>query len=98
MYGAGHGVPKNDAKAAYWYGKAAEQGVVVAQGNLGARYAVGGGVPQDFVQSTKWLILAQAGGDEEAGKLLIKIEQIMPPAQVAEAQSLAQEWWSEHHK
>lgn len=98
LYGAGHGVPQDDAKAAYWYGKAAEQGVVVAQGNLGARYAVGGGVPQDFVLAAKWLNLAQAGGDEESGKLLIKIEQIMPPAQIAEAQHLAQEWWSEHHK
>jgi len=98
LYGAGHGVPQDDTKAAYWYGKAAEQGIVQAQRNLGARYAAGGGVPQDFVLSTKWLILAQAGGDGESGKLLIKIEQLMPPAQVAEAQRLAQEWWSEHHK
>ncbi|MHB1798981.1 MAG: trypsin-like peptidase domain-containing protein [Vulcanimicrobiaceae bacterium] len=98
LYGAGHGVPQDDTKAAYWYGKAAEQGVVVAQANLGARYAAGRGVPQDFMLSTKWLILAHAGGDEEAGKLVIKLEQIMPAAQVAKAQRLAQEWWSDHHK
>ena len=98
MYGAGRGVPKDNTKSAYWYGKAAEQGSVGAQANLGARYAAGDSVPQDFVLSVKWLILAQAGGDKESGTLLIKIEQIMPPAQVAEAQRLAHEWWSEHHK
>lgn len=98
LYGAGHGVPQDDAKAAYWYGKAAEQGVVVAQANLGARYAAGHGLPQDFTLSAKWLILAQAGGDEDAGKLLINLERIMPEAQVAEAQRLAREWWSEHHQ
>ena len=98
LYGAGRGIARDDAKAAYWYGKAAEQGVVIAQASLGARYAAGGGVPQDFVLSTKWLILAQAGGDEESGKLLLEIEQTMPSAQVAEAQRLAREWWSEHHK
>ena len=98
LYGAGRGVPQDNTKAAYWYGKAAEQGMVVAQASLGARYAAGIGVPQDFVLSIKWLILAQAGGDEDSRKLLIDIEQISPSAQVAEAQRLAREWWSEHHK
>jgi len=34
MYGNGWGVPKNGAKAVYWYRKAAMQGRVLAQNSL----------------------------------------------------------------
>ena len=48
------GVPQDDAQAAYWYRKAAEQGDAVAQNNLGGLYAHGQGVPQDYAQAAVW--------------------------------------------
>ena len=41
MYTNGEGVPEDDATAAKWYTKAAEQGRVEAQPNLGSMYARG---------------------------------------------------------
>jgi TPR repeat protein len=43
----GEGVPQDFTKAAYWFTKAAEQGNVYAQSNLGLYYDKGEGVPQD---------------------------------------------------
>ena len=39
FYTLGKGAPKDDAKAAYWFTKAAKQGIATAQYNLGAMYA-----------------------------------------------------------
>ncbi|MBI1726202.1 MAG: sel1 repeat family protein [Candidatus Rokubacteria bacterium] len=47
----GEGVPQDDAAAATWYRKAAEQGDGNARSNLGVLYQAGRGVPQDYVQT-----------------------------------------------
>ena len=58
-------MPQDDAEAVAWYRKAAEQGHVDAQNNLGM-YATGEGVPQDNVEAVAWLRLAAEQGDARA--------------------------------
>lgn len=40
--------------AAQWYRKAAEQGSMLAQLNLGLRYTIGQGVTKDYAEAAKW--------------------------------------------
>lgn len=65
-YDVGTRVPKDDAKAVYWYKKAAEQGLGAAQNNLGVRYRDGKGVPQDYTKALYWFGQAARQGDETA--------------------------------
>jgi hypothetical protein len=44
------------------------------------------------VQAHKWLNLSAAQGDKDAGILRESLVEKMTPAQIAEAQKLAQEW------
>ena len=48
--GGGQGVPQDFVQAVIWYSEAADQGDPDAQSNLGAMYANGWGVPQDYAQ------------------------------------------------
>ena len=54
MYDVGQGVPQDDAEAAKWYRKAAEQDYVDAQISIGFRYEEGQGVAQDYAEAMKW--------------------------------------------
>jgi TPR repeat protein len=54
LYEAGHGVPKDTAKAAVLYAQAAKRGIAPAQNNLGSLYANGDGVPRDAEQAVNW--------------------------------------------
>jgi TPR repeat protein len=45
---------------------AAEQGHVIAQYNLGVRYASGNGVPQSWEEAVKWFRMAADQGDADA--------------------------------
>ena len=47
-------MPRDYAEAAKWYRKAAEQGDVDAQYNLGDMYRYGLGVSQDYTEGVKW--------------------------------------------
>jgi TPR repeat protein len=49
-----------------WFRKAAEQGEVFAQYNLGWMYGTGTGVPQDYAEAVKWYCMAADQGDAEA--------------------------------
>ena len=60
------GVPRNDAKAAELFEKAAKAGHRRAQLNIGILYARGQGVARDLVQARAWLEKAAAGGDAYA--------------------------------
>lgn len=53
-------------KAASWWRLAAEQGVAVAQFNLGVLYANGEGVPQDYGEALSWYQLAGEQGHSDA--------------------------------
>jgi len=54
MYFSGRGVARDDAEAASWYRKAAEQGLAVAQNNLGRMYELGRGVERDKDKAALW--------------------------------------------
>lgn len=52
--------------SAYWYRKAADQGLAEAQSSLGGRYYTGKGVPQSYPQAAYWWSKAAAGGNHWA--------------------------------
>jgi hypothetical protein len=54
------GLPPDDAAAAAWYRRAAEQGHARAQNSLGSLYQFGEGVPQDWAEAGKWYRLSAA--------------------------------------
>jgi len=56
----GGAFPKDFALAAIWFRKAAEQGDAYSQCNLGALYANGQGVPQDYAEAYFWYSLGAA--------------------------------------
>ena len=71
MYDAGFwGVEKDESEAVKWYRKAAEQGLAVAQYNLGMCYALGRGVDKDEVEGGKWIRKAVDQGDADGQTIL----------------------------
>ena len=89
-------MPQDYAEALVWYRRAAESGYAKAQFAVGTMYIGGEGVPQDYVLAHMWLNLAGAGGRERAGELRDLLARHMTPAQIADAQRLAQEWMQAH--
>jgi hypothetical protein len=57
---------ENHVKVAYWYRKAAEQGVASAQYMLGEMFDHGQGVPQDYAQAAVWMCKAAEQGVVDA--------------------------------
>ena len=53
-YSFGEGIRPDDAEAAKWYRRAAEQGHAAAQLNLGMAYTEGRGVPKDPAEAAMW--------------------------------------------
>ena len=92
MYAKGQGVEQNFAEAIRWFRRAAEQGLAMAQANLGTMYASGQGVKQNLVLAYMWLSLAANQDDKEAAELRDQVAPRMTPVQIAEAQKLAREW------
>ena len=66
MYQKGRGVPTDYTEAVKWYRMAADQGLAVAQNNLGAMYELGRGVPKDEVAALRWYTKAADQGDQSA--------------------------------
>jgi len=66
MFHRGHGVPRDDAQAAAWFRKAAEQAHVSAQCNLAVMYLKGDGIPQDYGEAIYWFREAAAKGHPRA--------------------------------
>jgi predicted Zn-dependent protease len=56
-------VPRNYAKAAGWYRKAADQGDANAQHGLGSMYFDGEGVPQNYAEAVRWYRNAAEQGE-----------------------------------
>ena len=54
MYGTGRGVTQDYGEAVRWYRRAAEQGHVSGQYNLGFMYGNGRGVVQDDTEAVRW--------------------------------------------
>ncbi len=70
----------------------ADQGNASAQNSLGQMYEKGQGVPKDYVLAYMWMNLAVAKGVKGAVKARDRLEKLMTPAQLAEAQRLVREW------
>ncbi len=94
-YLEGTGVAKDPPEGVKWLQQAAEKGSVSAQGKLARCYEKGTGTPKDNVQSYKWYALAAAQDDALGADFrmnLAKLESLMTPEQVTEAQRLAREF------
>ncbi len=78
--------------AADEFRRLAEAGDADAQYMLGYLYAMGDGVPQDYVEAHKWFNLAAAGGKAVAARARDRLARHMTPAQIGEAQRLARAW------
>ena len=94
MYSYGQGVPQDYAEALKWFRLAADQGLQLAQCNLGLAYANGEGVPQDYVRAHMWFNLSASQGGHlfaYAAAHRDSIAKRMTSAQIAEAQKLARE-------
>ena len=74
-------------------GKTDDQDHVRSQRVLGLMYAVGEGVPQNFVTAYAWLSVAAANGHREAAMNRDRVFQRMSKAQIYRGQELAQEIW-----
>ena len=77
-----------------WYRLAAYQGNNLAQSALSGLYLGGGGVPQNFVMAYVWLNIAasQSGTYSERERDIKEdLEDLLTPAQIAEAQQLSTE-------
>jgi TPR repeat protein len=96
MYATGRGVPQHFGNAVEWYSRAADQGDPTAQYLLGLMYDKGQGVPQDWVLAHKWLILATANAPRRQRDYYARIRDAvafkLTPAQIDEAQDLANAW------
>ena len=92
IYSRGEGVPQDNAEAVKWYLEAANQGNGAAQLKLGAMFARGRTVPQDNICALMWYDLAAAQSIEYAAGRRDALERAIPRYQVAQAQSLSQDW------
>lgn len=90
--------PQDYQQAINWYLKLAERGgsfAHSAQSQLGWIYSEGKGVPKNYVEAYKWLIIASLEPDEILGKHYVEardeLRLKMTQQQIAEAQRLAKE-------
>lgn len=87
---------QNYSGAARWFRRAADQGHANAQAVLGSLYAVGLGVPKDFVNAYVWVSLAlprlEGRMHDRAVALQDELSALMSPAQIGKAQKLAGDW------
>src|SRR5713101_3588628 len=65
-YSYGSGVKENYAEAVKWFGRAADQGIPLAQFFLGLMYRDGRGVRRDLSEAVKWFGKAAEKGSAEA--------------------------------
>jgi uncharacterized protein len=62
-FGGNAGLPQDSAKAMKWYKKAAAQGNIRAEYDMGWMYSLGSGMPKDFVQAVEWYKKGANQGD-----------------------------------
>ena len=98
MYADGEGVIEDDALAAEWFRKAAEQGDASAQYNLGTRYALGEGLIEDSVYAHMWLNIAASQGHEKARSNKEILIESMTRDEISKAQALARECVRQNYK
>jgi TPR repeat protein len=96
-FAQGRGRAADYARAAQYYRRAAEEDHAPAQIALGSLYFLGLGVLQDYVEAHFWMNLAiaqLAPGKEldEAADLRSRVDRLLTPPGLAEAQRRARQW------
>ena len=86
----------DDAQAAVWISKAAQQGDGYAQATLAALYQAGRGVPLDLIQAYKWYQLSQRSSRTDSSDQLRELASVMSKGQIADAERMATEWRPAH--
>lgn len=71
----GEGLSQDSKTAAYWYGRAAADGIAPAQLNLGIMYLKGEGVSTDRTKARFWLEKAALLGDNRASYALAVLDE-----------------------
>ena len=87
----------DDAQAAAWYRRAADQGHAASQYDLGELYARARGVQRNDVEACRWFLIAESrAASAEDGAVYAaaraRIARRMTAAQLTEAQRLARAW------
>ena len=82
--------------AAHWYEGSAKQGYREAQRQIGALYALGYGVPKDYIKAYAWIKVAAAQGSSRAEKNLGKVRSRMPERQIFFADKLADQYYKKY--
>ena len=90
-YSYGEGVSEDKKEAVKCYRKAAEQGLVEAQFNIGLMYHKGEGVPEHSVTAYAWWNIAATNGKERAKVAKLNLAKDMTPEQIAKGQELSKE-------
>ncbi len=96
LYEYGDGLPQSYKEAFKWYTLSAEQGFSGAQSALGEMYAKGKGVPQNFKLAYVWFSLAAANENSAAPAHRDSVAQKLTPAELAEAQELAMQYFEKY--
>lgn len=75
-YEAGSSQPTaaSAATAAQWFRRAADQGLVDSQYNLGRLYETGVGVSQNTAEAYKWYLIAAASGDADSRTSALRLK------------------------
>jgi len=89
-------IQPDEAEAARWFTKAAEDGSVPAQYKLALLYWGGHGVPKDTNKAYFWAVLARAGGQEGSKDLAKVLANGMTRAQAAAIEQQADIWYRQH--
>ena len=76
-----------------WYRLAADQGIAIAQHNLGIMYAKGEGVTEDYVESYARFNVAVALGDKDAKTAKEILTAKMTKEDISAAQKRSKEIW-----
>lgn len=95
-YAVGENEPQDYGIAARWFLKAAEQGLVLAQDNLGAYYWAGRGVPKDVVKAYYWSSVAKEAGNAASEVRVQFLTPQLTHEQAAAIQRQAAEFYKQH--
>src|SRR5712692_9720811 len=96
MYYSGRGVPRDSARAAELFGRAAEQGEPTAQLFLSMMHFKSDGVPMNPPLAMMWAELAIAGGQPDAFDWHALVMQSVTEAQRQEGWRLVARWRDIH--
>ena len=92
LYRHGSGRDHDMVKAAYWYRRAAEQGDVIGQLNLGEFHLTGAGVKRNPVEAYMWLSLSAARGNDWAAAKRNELSVHLTRDQLSRAMTRVNAW------